>query len=292
MNQIMRIMKENGGSPWRAMVLPVVQMPIFISAFFALRKAGDFIPAMKTGGLWWFTDLTAPGKWTDEINPSIQPSVAIAINSDYHNCCVLLLADPTLALPVLMSLSLIGLAEIQDSTDKVAKMKARAMMRGISVFMLPLTAKEPSGVFIFWISSNIASAVTSLILQDEKARAYFGMPPKPAVNPITAKQQAAPSPLVRVLGADNPLRAVKELIEEQKSLDKKRDMEVYGDRWKGNNQNLHHSSLSKSQGGGSTVVKRGLADEQQQQPSRRSLGSKPKLYKGKTQAKSAAARRK
>ncbi len=71
MNQIVRIMKENGGSPWRAMVLPLVQMPVFISAFFALRKSGDFIPAMKTGGLWWFSDLTAPGKWTIEIHPSI-----------------------------------------------------------------------------------------------------------------------------------------------------------------------------------------------------------------------------
>ncbi len=205
---------------------------------------------------------------------------------------MLLLTDPTVALPVLMSLSLIGLAEIQDTTDKVAKMKARAMMRGMSVIMLPLTAKEPSGVFVFWISSNIASAVTSLILRDERSRAYFGMPPKPAVNPIIAKQQAAPSPLVRVLGGNNPLRAVKELLEEQKSLDKKRDVEVYGDRWKGMNQNLHHSSLSKSQGDGSMVVKRGLADEQQQQqPPRQRLGSKPKLYKGKNRAKSAAARR-
>ncbi len=202
-----------------------------------------------------------------------------------------LFADPTLALPVLMSLSLIGLAEIQDSTDKAAKMKARAMMRGIAVFMLPLTSREPSGVFLFWISSNIASAVTSLILQDEKARAYLGMPPKPAVNPIAAKQQQTPSPLVRVLGADNPLRALRELVEEQKSLDKKRDMEVYGDRWKGNNQNVHHSSLSgsRSQGDDSTVVKRGLAV--QQQPTRRSLGSKSKLYKGRNQAKAVAARR-
>ncbi len=189
-----------------------------------------------------------------------------------------------------MSLSLIGLAEIQDTTDKGAKMKARAMMRGIAVFMLPLTAKEPSGIFIFWISSNIASAVTSLILQNKKARDYLGIPPKPAVNPIAAKQEP-PSPLVRVLGGDNPFRAVKELLEEQKSLDKKKGMEVYGDRWKGNNENIHHSSLSGSQGGASTVIKKGLAEQQQQQPSRRSLGSKPKLYKGRNQARPAAARK-
>ncbi len=189
-----------------------------------------------------------------------------------------------------MSLSLIGLAEIQDTPDKGAKMKARAMMRGVSVLMLPLTAKEPSGVFIFWISSNIASAVTSLILQNEKARDYLGMPPKPVANPIAAKQEP-PSPLVRVLGGDNPFRAVKELLEEQKSLDKKRDMEVYGDRWKGNNENIHHSSLSGSQGGDSTAVKKGLAEQQQQQPSRRSLGPKPKLYKGRKQARAAAARK-
>ncbi len=215
----------------------------------------------------------------------------MAMHSDGHNCCLLLLTDPTVALPVLMSLSLIGLAEIQDTTDKVAKMKARAMMRGVAVIMLPLTANEPSGVFLFWISGNVASSVASLILQNEKARNYLGMPPKPVVNPIAAKQEP-PSPLVRVLGGDNPFRAVKELLEEQKALDKKKDMEVYGDRWKGNSENIHHSSLSGSQSGDATAVRKDSSEHKEQQPSRkRNLGSKPKLYKGKNQARAAAARK-
>lgn len=36
------------------------QAPIFISFFIALRKmAYAPVPSMQTGGLWWFTDLTA-----------------------------------------------------------------------------------------------------------------------------------------------------------------------------------------------------------------------------------------
>ncbi|RXM36594.1 Mitochondrial inner membrane protein OXA1L [Acipenser ruthenus] len=38
---------------------PLVQAPIFISFFIALRKMAYLpVPSMQSGGLWWFTDLT------------------------------------------------------------------------------------------------------------------------------------------------------------------------------------------------------------------------------------------
>lgn len=37
-----------------------LQAPIFVSFFIALRKMADLpVPSLQTGGLWWFTDLTA-----------------------------------------------------------------------------------------------------------------------------------------------------------------------------------------------------------------------------------------
>ena len=42
-------------------MLPMLQAPIFISYFFALRGMVSVpIESMKEGGLWWFTDLTVP----------------------------------------------------------------------------------------------------------------------------------------------------------------------------------------------------------------------------------------
>ena len=41
------------------MIIPVVQIPIFISFFIGLRRMANLpIESMKTGGLLWFPDLT------------------------------------------------------------------------------------------------------------------------------------------------------------------------------------------------------------------------------------------
>ena len=43
------------------MLMPVMQVPIFISFFVALRRmAAVPVESMKTGGILWFTDLTVP----------------------------------------------------------------------------------------------------------------------------------------------------------------------------------------------------------------------------------------
>lgn len=57
--QLSKMWKDNNCTPWRAMVLPLVQMPLFISFFFAVRGLASLpVPQMKEGGLWWFEDLT------------------------------------------------------------------------------------------------------------------------------------------------------------------------------------------------------------------------------------------
>ena len=56
-------------------------MPIFVSFFIGLRKAGDYFPSLSTGGLGWFTDLTV--------------------------------ADPYMALPVLSGVAFLAVIEVQ-----------------------------------------------------------------------------------------------------------------------------------------------------------------------------------
>ena len=46
-------------NPFKAFFMPLVQMPIFMSFFFALRQMTSLpLESMKTGGMLWFTDLT------------------------------------------------------------------------------------------------------------------------------------------------------------------------------------------------------------------------------------------
>lgn len=48
-------------SPFKSFLMPLVQMPIFMSFFFALRQMASLpLESMKTGGMFWFTDLTVP----------------------------------------------------------------------------------------------------------------------------------------------------------------------------------------------------------------------------------------
>jgi membrane protein insertase Oxa1/YidC/SpoIIIJ len=45
-------------------------------------------------------------------------------------------------------------------------LKMRAIMRSLAVLALPLTAHEPSGVFIYWLSNN-AFSVTQVGYENE-----------------------------------------------------------------------------------------------------------------------------
>jgi superfamily II DNA/RNA helicase len=46
-------------NPFKALVMPFLQMPIFISVFMALRQAHEYLPTFSSGGAYWFTDLSA-----------------------------------------------------------------------------------------------------------------------------------------------------------------------------------------------------------------------------------------
>jgi YidC/Oxa1 family membrane protein insertase len=39
-------------------MMPLTQLPIFISFYFGMQQMGDFFPGMSTGGVAWFPDLT------------------------------------------------------------------------------------------------------------------------------------------------------------------------------------------------------------------------------------------
>ena len=82
--KLMNIYKEHGVNPLKTLfVMPFLQIPIFISFFTAIRgMAGLPVESMKTGGIYWFTDLTVP--------------------------------DPTYALPLLACLTFISNIEVKD----------------------------------------------------------------------------------------------------------------------------------------------------------------------------------
>lgn len=57
--ELLSVYKKNGCNPYKVALTPFIQLPVFVSFFMAIRKmAAVPVESMKTGGLYWFTDLT------------------------------------------------------------------------------------------------------------------------------------------------------------------------------------------------------------------------------------------
>lgn len=53
------LMKENDVSPFRPLLMPLIQMPFFLAFFWGLRSLAQLpLPQLKEGGFGWVMDLT------------------------------------------------------------------------------------------------------------------------------------------------------------------------------------------------------------------------------------------
>ena len=69
---------DHNCGPLRGLIPPLVQMPLFIFFFFALRgMAGAGLPDFSTGGVAWFTDLSAPDPYY--ILPIMSSAATLAV---------------------------------------------------------------------------------------------------------------------------------------------------------------------------------------------------------------------
>jgi len=141
-------------NPLKGLIPPIVQMPIFMSMFFALRKMPDlFQETLSTGGIAWFPDLTSP--------------------------------DPLYILPVASAATFIATIELSKQTIESTSSASQATLmtnvfRGLGVLMIPLTVSFPSAVLSYWVTNNLFSMFQSLAFQQKSIRKVLGIwdPPK------------------------------------------------------------------------------------------------------------------
>eukprot|EP00605_Chrysophyceae_sp_TOSAG23-4_P001762 GSChrysophyteH1.ASY1.ANO1.1950.1 assembled CDS len=160
------LLKQYKVNPFLSLAMPLVQLPIFMSAFFALQKMGDYFPGVETGGVWLFTDLAA--------------------------------ADSTMVLPIMNSLSFLMMIELgADGMAANDQAKFKWVMRGLAVFMTPVTMTMPTGVFVYWTTQNMLSVIQATALKLPGARRYFGMPdpPKISASQVTSEE----NPVMKVV---------------------------------------------------------------------------------------------
>ncbi|MBN3299764.1 OXA1L protein, partial [Amia calva] len=146
-SDMMMFQKKHDVNPLRGFLVPLVQAPVFISFFIALRKMAYLpVPSMQSGGLWWFSDLT--------------------------------MADPFYILPLAVTVTMLGVVELgaESGIDNPNLKAMKTVFRIMPLAILPLTISFPTAVFTYWLTSNLFSLGQVAVLRLPAVRRRLSIP--------------------------------------------------------------------------------------------------------------------
>ncbi|XP_059806686.1 mitochondrial inner membrane protein OXA1L [Hypanus sabinus] len=159
-SDLMMFQKKHDVNPLRGFLVPLVQAPIFISFFIALRQMAYLpVPSMQNGGLWWFPDLT--------------------------------LSDPFYLLPVLVTGSMWAILELgaESGVDNPNLRTMKAVFRIMPLVILPFTISFPTAVFTYWLASNTFSLLQVGFLRIPAVRHKLQIPDRIRHDPSLLPKQ-------------------------------------------------------------------------------------------------------
>ncbi|GAB4820631.1 hypothetical protein N2152v2_007677 [Parachlorella kessleri] len=148
--RVAAIYKKHDCNPLKSMASVLIQLPVFVGFFSALRGFAEVkVPSLVEGGAFWFPDLTV--------------------------------ADPYYLLPVLSSLTFLLTVELGAETGmegqpEQTRKRMKMVMRFLALIMIPFTMNMPAGVFCYWTASNLFSLVQSLFIKIPSVKKVLGLP--------------------------------------------------------------------------------------------------------------------
>ncbi|KAH0643291.1 hypothetical protein KY290_035478 [Solanum tuberosum] len=167
--RMQELMREYGVTPFTPLKGLLIQGPIFISFFMAIRNMVDTVPSLKMGGPFWFTDLTTP--------------------------------DDMYILPVLTALTFWITVELnaQEGLEgNPAGKTIKNVSRGFAALTVPLTASFPKAIFCYWITSNLFSLSYGLVIKSHAVKKALGIPII-RYSPTTSTEQKPALPFFETL---------------------------------------------------------------------------------------------
>jgi YidC/Oxa1 family membrane protein insertase len=153
--ETLSLLSAKKARPLIAWWTPVVFPLYFVSWFAAVHNHSISNPELLTGGTLWFSDLTA--------------------------------TDATFLLPVAASLTWLGIIEMGASALYLQSASLKMWTRFTALALVPVLSTLPSGVFCFWVSSNLWELVRIHLFNKDSVRKVFGIPlcsELPAVTPV------------------------------------------------------------------------------------------------------------
>ncbi|PVU96122.1 hypothetical protein BB561_001395 [Smittium simulii] len=140
-------------NPFLSLMLPLIQMPIVISFFMALRSMSSLpVPGFETEGILWFTNLAA--------------------------------SDPYYILPVLAAGSMISLFEVNRLLqNSIAQSPIMTWsLRGVGILTAIVTINFDTSIFIYFLVNNVLSVFQVWLLSLSSVRSLFKIPAVQKVN--------------------------------------------------------------------------------------------------------------
>lgn len=147
---IQKLFKDHNVQPLMSILPVFIQMPVFIFFYYALNGMVQLpVPGMETGGLFWFTDLTA--------------------------------GDPRHILPLATSImTLINFeigAEVGASQGSTMNPAVKMLFRGLMCVVPYFTWNFPTAIFGFWFTSSLFSLIQGFVFRSPAMRMKLKLPP-------------------------------------------------------------------------------------------------------------------
>ncbi|CEL52708.1 Mitochondrial inner membrane protein OXA1L OS=Mus musculus GN=Oxa1l PE=2 SV=1 [Rhizoctonia solani AG-1 IB] len=148
-----KLLESAGANPFKGLLGPLVQMPVALSFFFGIRNLCNAgLPTLKDGGVGWFTDLT--------------------------------LADPTWALPILSSASMLILLETSAIDAQAgAAGHTRNFFRVLSLITIPIVSYLPSGVLVYFVANGVFMLIQNTLVKIPAVRKRYNIVDKATPPP-------------------------------------------------------------------------------------------------------------
>ncbi|XP_036406999.1 mitochondrial inner membrane protein OXA1L [Megalops cyprinoides] len=164
-SDMMLFQKEHDVNPLRGFLVPLVQLPVFISFFIALRNMSCLpVPSMQSGGLWWFPDLTV--------------------------------ADPFYILPLAVTGTMFAVLELgaESGVNNPNMQMMKTVLRIMPFVVFPITINFPTAVFTYWLTSNVFSLGQVALLRHPAVRQRLNIPERVTHPPAASPDAVTPPP--------------------------------------------------------------------------------------------------
>ena len=126
--EIVKLYQERKVNPLGGCLPIVIQLPIFIVLYYTIRQF-DTLESFRTGGLFWFQDLTQP--------------------------------DHLFILPVVYVLTMLA---SQELTIRHTAPQQKQLMRIMPIVFGLFLMRFPAGLFVYWITSNPITFVQNYVI--------------------------------------------------------------------------------------------------------------------------------